>query len=237
MRALAQLSQRSQPEDEVLVYFAGHGTAYRNRFYLIPHDLGYAGARAALNQTGLDTILAHSISDGELELAFAQIDAGHLILVIDACNSGQALEAEDQRRGPMNTKGLAQLAYEKGMYIMTAAQSYQAAQEASLLGHGYLTYALVVEGLKNGAADDEPKDGAVLLREWLDYATNRVPQMQLEKMKQARELGLEFSFVEGEEPQLSLEQRNVQRPRVFYRRELEAQPFIISKPETTSLRH
>jgi hypothetical protein len=40
-------------------------------------------------------------------------------MVIDACNSGQALEAEEKRRGPMNSKGLAQLAYEKGMYILT----------------------------------------------------------------------------------------------------------------------
>lgn len=48
----------------------------------------------------------------------------------------------------MNSKGLAQLAYEKGMYILTAAQSYQAALEAAQLGHGYLTYALVEEGLK-----------------------------------------------------------------------------------------
>jgi hypothetical protein len=38
------------------------------------------------------------------------MDAGHLLMVIDACNSGQALEAEEKRRGPMNSKGLAQLA-------------------------------------------------------------------------------------------------------------------------------
>ena len=36
----------------------------------------------------------------------------------------------------MNSKGLAQLAYEKGMYILTAAQSYQAALEAAQFGHG-----------------------------------------------------------------------------------------------------
>ena len=232
MQKLTQLVERVQPGDIVIVYFAGHGTAQQNRFYLIPHDLGYDGPRARLDEAGLQSILAHSISDRELEKAFEKIDAGQILLVIDACNSGQALEAEEKRRGPMNSKGLAQLAYEKGMYILTAAQSYQAAQEASLLGHGYLTYALVVEGLKNGAADDEPKDGAVLLREWLDYATNRVPQMQLEKMKQARGLGLEFSFVEGEERQLSLEQRNVQRPRVFYRRELDVNPLIVARPQT-----
>src|SRR6266542_2079306 len=57
--------------------------------------------------------------------------------------------------------------YEKGMYILTAAQSYQAAQEASQLGHGLLTYALVEEGLKQAAADSDPKDGEVWVREWL----------------------------------------------------------------------
>jgi WD40 repeat protein len=231
MEKLTQLAARVQPEDTVVVYFAGHGTALENRFYLIPHDLGYDGPRARLNEAGWQSILAHSISDRELEKAFEKIDAGQILLVIDACNSGQALEAEEKRRGPMNSKGLAQLAYEKGMYVMTAAQSYQAAVEAAQLGHGYLTYALVIEGLKNGAADDEPKDGTVLLREWLDYATNRVPQMQLEKMRQAQAEGQrDFSFVEGEARDLAPSERSVQRPRVFYRRELEAQPLIVAKP-------
>jgi len=146
-------------------------------------------------------------------------------LIIDACNSGQALEAEEKRRGPMNSKGLAQLAYEKGMYILTAAQSFQAALEAAQLGHGYLTYALVEEGLKTPAADTEPKDGTVIAREWLDFATLRVPQMQEEKMSQGRGLGIEkeIRFVEGET-------RSVQRPRVFYRREMEANPLVITKP-------
>jgi hypothetical protein len=57
----------------------------------------------------------------------------------------------------MNSKGLAQLAYEKGMYILTAAQSYQAALEDSKLGHGYLTYELGEEGLKSPSADTAPK--------------------------------------------------------------------------------
>lgn len=39
IQRLAQLANRVQPEDAVIVYFAGHGTAQRNRFYLIPHDL------------------------------------------------------------------------------------------------------------------------------------------------------------------------------------------------------
>ncbi len=221
--------KRVEPEDTVIIYYAGHGTAQAQRFYLIPHDLGYTGDRTKLTEEGLKTMLAHSISDLELEAAVEGLDAGHLLLIIDACNSGQALEAEEKRRGPMNSKGLAQLAYEKGMYILTAAQSFQAALEAAQLGHGYLTYALVEEGLKTPVADTEPKDGLLIAREWLNFATERVPQMQQEKMTQGRGLGLAIAFTEGEantDPQ----KRTVQRPRVFYRRELEATPLVIAKP-------
>lgn len=230
LKLLTDLPAKIQPEDAVVIYFAGHGTAQGNRFFLVPHDLGYSGNPRRLNNVGLQSILSHSISDEELESAIAGINAGQMLLVIDACNSGQALEAEEKRRGPMNSKGLAQLAYEKGMYILTAAQSYQAALEAAKLGHGYLTYALVEEGLKTAAADVEPRDNQLLLREWLNYASKRVPQMQLEKLKQVRAIGLHFSFVEDEAKNVPLERRKVQRPRVFYRRELEAQPLVVAKP-------
>ena len=222
--------KRAEPEDAVIIYFAGHGTAQGQRFYLLPHDLGYAGDRNALDESGLKGILSHSISDQELEDAVEGLAAGSMLMVIDACNSGQALEAEEKRRGPMNSKGLAQLAYEKGMYILTAAQSYQAALEAAQLGHGLLTYALVEEGLKTGAADVEPKDGVVSAREWLDFATERVPRMQEEKMKQSRGLGIDIAFTEGEQKIADPEKRSVQRPRVFYRREMEANPLVVAKP-------
>ena len=143
-------------------------------------------------------------------------------MVIDACNSGQALETDDKRMGPMNSKGLAQLAYEKGMYILTAAQSYQAAQEAVRLGHGFLTYALVEEGLKTGAADRDPKDGQVLLREWLDFATQRVPQIQEDDIN-ARQLEREKAKMDGKGS-------DIQRPRVFYRREMERFPLVVARP-------
>ncbi|HEY6120543.1 MAG TPA: caspase family protein, partial [Pyrinomonadaceae bacterium] len=220
----------TQPEDAVFIYFAGHGTAQGQRFYLLPHDLGYAGERTRLDPAGLQMILEHGISDEELERAVEGIDADKFLMVIDACNSGQALEAEEQRRGPMNSRGLAQLAYEKGMYILTAAQSYQAAQEASQLGHGLLTYALVEEGLKQAAADSDPKDGEVWVREWFDYASRRVPNMQLEKMKQARGVGLDLSFVvDGEKRLPDFERRLTQTPRVFYRRESEESPLVVAK--------
>jgi WD40 repeat protein/uncharacterized caspase-like protein len=229
LKTLADLSTKIQPEDALIIYFAGHGTAQQNRFYLITHDIGYAGSRTQLDSSGLKNILAHSISDEELERAVEGIDAGQLSLVIDACNSGQALDSEEKRRGPMNSKGLAQLAYEKGMYILTAAQSYQAAQEAERLGHGFLTYALVEEGLKTSAADRD-KDEQVLLREWLDYATERVPQMQREELQKQSKQGRQLDRIKFAETD-SGNERSVQRPRVFYRREAETHPLVVAKLE------
>jgi WD40 repeat protein len=216
--------QTAQPEDAVFIFFAGHGVAQGARFYLIPHDIGYAGKRDALTAEAVKTILSHGVSDLELEAAIEGVEAGRLLFVVDTCNSGQALEAEEKRRGPMNSSGLAQLAYEKGMYILTAAQSYQAALEASQLGHGYLTFALIEDGLKKGLSDRDPKDGQALAREWFNYAEERVPQMQ-EREMQTRLL-LNFAMNEAKDPK----QRDIQRPRVFYRRELEAHPFVVAKP-------
>lgn len=227
--ALQQL-QPAQPEDAVLVYYAGHGTAAGPRFYLIPHDLGYGGSFEKLDAAGMNTMLGHSVSDLELQQAFERIDAGQLLLVIDACNSGQALEAEEKRRGPMNSAGLAQLAYEKGMNVLTAAQGYQAAIEATQYGHGLLTYALVEEGLKTDSADTQPKDGQIVVREWLDYATQRVPQVQEKLMQDFRKVGRNLAFVEGEQKIEDLADRSLQRPRVFYRREPEARPLVMARP-------
>ncbi len=219
----------AEPEDAVVVFFAGHGTAQGDRFYLLPHDLGYAGERTGLDAEGLRTILAHGISDLEIERAVEGIDAGHALVVIDACNSGQALEADDARRGPMNSKGLAQLAYDKGLYVLTAAQSFQAALEATSLGHGLLTYSLVEEGLKTPSADGRPKDGRVELREWLDYATDRVPRLEATAVRQERELVLGSTGTE-KTPKKAAADRPLQRPRVFYRREAEARPLVVARP-------
>jgi WD40 repeat protein len=232
LAALAELAHAAHPEDAVIVYFAGHGTAEGNQFYLIPHDIGYAEDSPKDPDDGLPELLRRSVSDRELERAFEQVDAAQILFVIDACNSGQALEADEKRRGPMNSKGLAQLAYEKGMHVLTAAQGYQAAQEVSKLGHGLLTYVLVEEGLKRSAANAGPHDGRIDMREWLDYATRRVPQIQLHEMELASARGANLAFADNEQT-MSLAARSAQRPRMFYRSDTETTPMIMAIAGTT----
>jgi WD40 repeat protein len=207
----------AQPEDAVIFYFSGHGTAKEDRFYLIPHDIGYQGLRSELDEAGLAAILSHSVSDLELEEALKPLDVDQLLLIIDACNSGQALQAADERRGPMNARGLAQLAYEKGMYVLTASQSDEVAFESAGLKHSYLAYALVEEGIKSGAADAD-HNGQVFLNEWFDYATERVPRIGGEK----RQAGKQLEEVDPDE-------KRVQRPRVFNMREGGAERFVIAR--------
>jgi uncharacterized caspase-like protein len=172
------------------------------------------------------TVLSHGVSDLELEAALEGVDAGQMLFVLDACDLGQAIEAEGERRSPTNSSGLAQLAYEKGMYILTAAQSYQAALEAAQLGHGYLTLALIEDGLKKGLADRDPKDGMALAREWFNYAEERVPQMLEREMQMRPPLDPAGNDAKAKDPK----QRGVQRPRAFYRRELETRQFVVAKP-------
>jgi hypothetical protein len=112
------------------------------------------------------------------------------------------------------------------MDILTAAQSYQAALEAAQPGHGYLTSALIEDGLKRGLADRDPKDGLALAREWFDYAEERVPQMQERETRTRQPLDFAGNDAKGKDPK----QRGIQRPRAFYRRELETRQFVVAKP-------
>jgi len=106
--------KRAMPEDALVIYFAGHGTSVGERFYLLPHNFTGADEKA---------LEAQAVSDIELNDYLEKVDAGRLLMTIDACQSGQALGAKDAGRAPMNSKGLAQLAYDKGMLILTATRS------------------------------------------------------------------------------------------------------------------
>ncbi|HEY1342901.1 MAG TPA: caspase family protein [Bryobacteraceae bacterium] len=206
--ALRDVSARAGPNDAILIFYAGHGIARDGHFYLLPHDarIGTKGAPE------------HGISDSDLEDLLQPAIAGHIALVLDTCQSGATLDSAEWRRGPLNSRGMAQLAYEKGIYLLAAAQSDGVAKERRELGHGLLTYALLMEGLDPAYADRSPQDGLVTLGEWLSYAGRRVPQLETPAGTPA---------VRGVTPAHAITGR-VQQPRVYYRREWAAPPLVIS---------
>ena len=77
----------------------------------------------------------------------------------------------------MGSRGLGQLAYDKGMRVLAASKARESAYEQDKIGHGLLTYALVTKGLGEGEADWQPKDKRITMSEWLSYAEQEVPKL------------------------------------------------------------
>ena len=178
-----------EPEDVVILSFSGHGFADPGgAFYLVPSDaLERRAVDAGANGRDSDRRLELAASDAsarlrdrcvssdELATWLRDIDAGELVLVVDACQSAASVESEGFKPGPMGSRGLGQLAYDKGMRILAATQADNVAIEGRGLEHGLLSFALVVEGLGAFKSDSRPSDGRVDIVEWLSYGAARVP--------------------------------------------------------------
>lgn len=157
---------KATPDDVVILAFSGHGHNEQGRFYILPSDSGN-------DLTKLDRM----ISSEELTAWLRDVDAGEMVMIVDACHSAAGVP-EGFKPGPMGDRGLGQLAYDKGMRILVATQADDVALESGSLGQGLLTYALK-EGLTAGTGAhtlaDADGDGAVTVKEWLTYAETRVP--------------------------------------------------------------
>ena len=168
----------ARPDDMVLISFSCHGDSDRaGNFYLLPYDIGSADTHRKI-----EDIYPKCISSEELSQWLRDVDAGEMVMIIDACHSAAAVESADFKPGPMGSRGLGQLAYDKGMRILAASQADSVALESADLGHGLLTYALLKEGLELGQADFAAKDDKILLSEWLAYGVDRLPKLYAEKL-------------------------------------------------------
>ncbi|HEX5708200.1 MAG TPA: PQQ-binding-like beta-propeller repeat protein [Pyrinomonadaceae bacterium] len=174
--AAAESLRAAGPDDLVVVSFSSHGYADdAGVFYLLTSDTG----RAAEGQERRVTpeLLARAVSSDELSAWLRDVDAGELVMIIDACHAAQSVGGGTFKPGPMGARGLGQLAFDKGMRILTATQAGDVALESGALMQGLLTYALVRDGLELGEADYKERDREIRLREWLEYAAGRVPRL------------------------------------------------------------
>jgi WD40 repeat protein/uncharacterized caspase-like protein len=160
-----------EPEDTLIISFAGHGYADRTGiFYLMPNDIGP-------NVSKLTTdVLGRLISSDELSIWMQNITASEMIMVIDACHSAAAIQGDGFKPGPMGSRGLGQLAYDKGMRILSATQADNVAIELSSLKQGILSYTLLEDGINKKLADTQKK-GELTAQEWLGYAVQAVPKL------------------------------------------------------------
>ena len=214
--------QEVHPDDLVLVSFAGHGYAEAGgQFHLFPYDIG-AGTSRSVNPD----ILTRTITSTDLDLWLRNIDAGEFVMIIDACNSAASVEGQDFKPGPMGSRGLGQLAYNKGMKVLAASQAEFVALESARLKHGLLTYSLVREGLDLGLAQQVSSDSAIDTREWLNYGQQRVPELHKQLVSDPSSLNLQRGFQAAIKP---VNEVRVQRPGLFdFSRKT---PAVISIPQ------
>jgi WD40 repeat protein len=166
--------EKAQPEDLVLLAVSSHGyTDDRGVFHMVLADIGPKTPQDKVTPE----LQEKSLTSGELSGWLREVDAGEIVMVLDSCHSAATVEAEGFKPGPMGSRGLGQMAYDKGMRVLAASKSEQSAVEREGIKHGLLSYALVDEGLKQGLADFQPKDGKILMSEWLAYGEQEVPKL------------------------------------------------------------
>lgn len=156
-----QLVQDTKPEDAIIVFLAGHGEAVDRDWFFVPHDLANASDPNALTQGGF--------SSDDLHRNALKVGARNVLILIDTCKSGAALESF---RGFDERKSLRLLSHTSGVHVLASADNQQLATELSSLGHGIFTFA-ALEGLR-GAADSTIKDGAISVGELISYIRERV---------------------------------------------------------------
>jgi len=176
--------QQARPEDTILLFFSSHGYADdAGNFFIVPYDIGkinLCNGEAQMNREEYRQFLSHCISSDELSNWLRYVDAGEMAMIIDACHSAAAVRSQSFKPGPMGSRGLGQLAYDKGMKILAATQEDNVALEAGKAKQGLLTYALTRQGIEEGRADFKPQDRKVTLTEWLLYGVEQVPKLYLE---------------------------------------------------------
>jgi len=172
-KALAAIAAVATPDDVFFLSFSGHGYGDKNgQFYILPSDV--QGSCQGVD----DALLKSAISADELTEWLRPIDAGEMTFILDSCDSASSVESNDFKPGPMGSRGLGQLAYDKRMRILAASQSNQAARESDSLHQGLLSYALTQEGLVEGKSEWRPVDKKITVGEWLNYAANEVPKFR-----------------------------------------------------------
>ncbi|MBT3428720.1 MAG: CHAT domain-containing protein [Gammaproteobacteria bacterium] len=166
IETLKVIADQSKPEDVFVLFYAGHGVMSDDkRYYLALHNV--------LQLYGRDDLLSsEGLSADELKVLTSDISAQKQMIILDACQSGAAVETFAVR-GVAEEKAIVQLARSSGAVLLASTGTEQYASEFDDLGHGVFTYALL-EGL-SGQADGGQRDNKITIKELEAYLNDSIP--------------------------------------------------------------
>ena len=145
------LRSRLKPEDDLVIFFAGHGTTRSDKVgdetqsvgFLVPFE---ARAPGAVNYW------SDYINIEEFLRKISTLPSEHILVILDSCHSGMALGSKfTTSRG--DTRFEQDVANKVSRKVITSAQGDQlAADSGPLAGHSLFT-GLMMQGLMTGKAD------------------------------------------------------------------------------------
>ena len=176
-----EISKRAAPNDILLIFLSGHGVMHERtkEFYYLTADATSLVEENLFKNAGI------SMSELTEWIKPQSIKARKRVLILDACQSGQAINNMLAfNRNMLNVKGdeearqikaIEKLNEKSGLYILSASASTQLAYESEEYGHGYLTYSLL-KGIKENPAILE--DGKYLnVSRWFNEAAEMVSEL------------------------------------------------------------
>jgi WD40 repeat protein len=168
------LSSTIQSQDVFVFYYSGHGVMSEGNetqpsdFYFVLNDVTQMYGRD-------DMLREKGISAQEMRTLCGKVKALKKLIVIDACQSGKAVETFAFAKGAAEEKAIWQLQRSTGIGVLASTGNEQFATEFSQLGHGVYTYALL-QGLKCENIDSK-KDGRVTVYGLANYLDDQVPEL------------------------------------------------------------
>lgn len=163
-----QLASVLQPNDNVILFYAGHGHTRVNKIGAREIESGYLVPVGAKLENWADKIRTDEFLDN-----VSQLPARHVLLIIDACRSGFALSGMNAYRSAVTYQETLSRNVSRSV-ISSARRNEDALDSGPLPNHSLFTGTLI-EGLNWGAADLD-RNGLVTSYELGLYLQQRVGQ-------------------------------------------------------------
>jgi uncharacterized caspase-like protein len=191
--ALAEITNKSRPQDVVLIYMSGHGMNAKDEdnkslFYFVPQDFSWPDDPRNANIARTEGIDAEY-----LDQEFMKIKAHKLVLILDACHSGSvnvALASKGDDKDKATRLAMEEMANGTGRFIFASSSGNQESRESEKVEHGLYTYVLLNAFGKNANtekkienADILKKDGYIYMSELEAYIKSRFKDQTKDYLK------------------------------------------------------
>lgn len=170
-----EISTKASSSDVILVYLSGHGIAWggdQGDFYYVTTEATSANSEAFNDESIRKN---YTISASEFTEYVKKIPALKQVMIIDACNSGKAVENLLAARDfdVSQVKAIDRMKDRTGMFVISGSAADAVSYEASRYGQGLLTYSLL-QAMKGASLRDGEFFDVNLL---LNYARENVPKL------------------------------------------------------------